>query len=242
MQNELLLIASLLFIYGGVLFFFRQFGAAGLYVWTAIATISANIEVLILVDAFGMEQTLGNVLFASTVLATDILSETRGKKEANTAVKVGIATSLTFVVLSQSWMMFIPSENDFAMSAIELVFSNTPRLMLVGIGVYAMAQSFDVWLYHFLWGKTIEKYGDNKKGLWLRNNVSTLCSQLINTLLFSYGAFLGVMDFATIHSIIVASYIIFIFTSILDTPVIYLARRLDDTTVQSREGDIEGTS
>lgn len=224
MVNELLLIVSLVLIYGSVLFFFYQFDEAGLYVWTAIATIAANIEVLILVDAFGMEQTLGNILFASTVLATDILSETKGRKVAGTAVKVGICTSFTFVLLSQSWFLYVPSANDFAMDSIQMVFSNTPRLMLVGIAVYAIAQTFDVWLYHALWEKTSEKSGDSKKGLWIRNNVSTLCSQFLNTVLFSFGAFWGVMEMDTIFSIITSSYVIFILTSLCDTPAIYLAR------------------
>ena len=81
MPNELLLILSLFFLFGSVLVFYRLFGKLGLYVWTVIATIAANIEVLILVDAFGLEQTLGNVLFATTFLVTDILSENHSKKE-----------------------------------------------------------------------------------------------------------------------------------------------------------------
>lgn len=59
-MNEILLVLSLLVIYGSVLLVYRLFGKSGLYCFTAIATITANIEVLILVDAFGMEQTHGN--------------------------------------------------------------------------------------------------------------------------------------------------------------------------------------
>ena len=73
-MNEILLVLSLLVIYGSVLLVYRLFGKSGLYCFTAIATITANIEVLIMVDAFGMEQTLGNILFASTFLVTDIIS------------------------------------------------------------------------------------------------------------------------------------------------------------------------
>ena len=56
-----------------------------MYCFTVFATIAANIEVLLLVDAFGMEMTLGNILFATTFLVTDILSETEGKKAAEKA-------------------------------------------------------------------------------------------------------------------------------------------------------------
>ena len=73
-MNELLLIGSLLLVYGGTLLSYRLFGKHGLFAFTAIATILANVEVLILIDGFGMEQTLGNVMFASTYMVTDILS------------------------------------------------------------------------------------------------------------------------------------------------------------------------
>lgn len=235
--NEILIIGSLIVIYGAVIFFFSEFGEAGLYVWTAIATIAANIEVLILVDAFGMEQTLGNVLFASTVLATDILSETKGKQIANTAVKIGVCTTVTFVAISQSWFLFTPNANDFATESILMVFTNTPRFMLVGIAVYAVAQYFDVWLYHSLWEKLKVKYNDSKRGLWIRNNISTLASQALNTVLFTFGAFMGMYDTNVLISIVFSSYIIFIFTSLCDTPAIYLARHIHDKQNKKNNGD-----
>ena len=141
MRNELLLLLSLVVLYGGVLWWMKLFGKQGLYGWTVIATIAANIEVLILVDAFGMEQTLGNVLFASTFLVTDILSECYGKKAAQRAVNIGILTSLSFIVISQSWMLYVPSPNDFISPSIEAVFQNTPRMMLVSLLVYSMCGS-----------------------------------------------------------------------------------------------------
>ncbi len=224
MQNEILLILSLLLTYSVVLLLFKLFHEQGLYLWTVVATISANIEVLIMVDAFGMEMTLGNILFASTFLVTDILSELYGKKAAQTAVWLGIATSVTFVLISQSWMLYIPNENDFATPAIRTVFSNTPRLMIVGIAVYVIVQLFDVWAYHKWWEFTSKKFGDRKKYLWLRNNGSTLVSQLLNTILFTWGAFLGTHNTKTLVSIALASYVIFIITSLADTPFVYLAR------------------
>ena len=82
MPNELILICSVVFIYGAALLGYKFFGKIGLYCISVIATILANIEVTIMINAFGMEQTLGNVLFAVTFLITDILSECEGKKAA----------------------------------------------------------------------------------------------------------------------------------------------------------------
>ena len=66
MSNELLLIITLIVEYSAVVLMYKYLGRDGLYLWTVLATITANIEVLILVKAFGMEMTLGNVLFATT--------------------------------------------------------------------------------------------------------------------------------------------------------------------------------
>lgn len=227
MPNELLLILTLLLTFSGVLVFYKIFGKTGLHVWTAIATITANIEVLILVEAFGMEQTLGNVLFASNFLVTDILSELHGKEEANKAVNIGIAASIAFIFISQSWFLYTPAANDWASESIYAIFSNTPRLMLASFLVYAICQKFDVWAYHKWWAFTQKKFGDKDSFLWLRNNGSTLVSQLLNTVLYTFGAFLGTYELETLFSICLSSYIIFIVTSLADTPFVYLAKKLN---------------
>lgn len=225
-MNEFLLILSLLLIYGSVLVAYRFFGKTGLYGWTVFATITANIEVLLLVEAFGMEQTLGNVLFASTFLVTDILSEKYGKKAAQVSVNLGVAASLMFIVLSQLWLLYIPAANDWAAPSFHVIFSNTPRIMLASLLVYAVVQRFDVWAYHKWWDFTKKRFGDSGRFLWLRNNGSTLISQLLNTLLYSFGAFAGLYDLGTLLSICLSSYLIFIVTSLADTPFVYWARKI----------------
>lgn len=227
MNNELLLILNLLVIYGATLIFYRLFGKSGLYAWTAFATVAANIEVLLIVDAFALEQTLGNIMFASTFLVTDILSENHGKKAANKAVYLGIAVSLMFIIITKFWLSFTPSANDFAFPSFAVIFSNTPRVMFAGFAVYIVAQFLDVWIYHKLWAFTESKCGNGRRFLWLRNNVATLTSQLINAILFNLFAFYGVYDSRTLFSIILSTYIIYTATSLLDTPVVYLARYIN---------------
>lgn len=228
MINELLLMGSVVFIYGMALLGYKLFGKTGLYCLSAAATILANIEVVLLINAFGMEQTLGNVLFAVTFLITDILSECEGKKAANKAVLTGVFASVFFLLLSQSWQLYTPSPNDGMMDSVSAVFSNTPRMIISSLVVYAISQLFDVWLYHKWWKLTESKTGDKRRFLWLRNNASTLISQIINTALFTLFAFWGTYDASTMFSIFCSSYVIYVFTSLLDTPVVYLARMIHD--------------
>ena len=181
-----------------------------------------------------MEQTLGNVLFAVTFLITDILSECEGKKAAQTAVYAGIFCSIFFLVLSQSWMLYTPSATDTIMPSIKAVFSNTPRMILASLVVYAVSQMFDVWLYHKWWNFTEKKFGSKRRFLWLRNNGSTLISQILNTALFTAFAFWGTYDIPTLISIFISSYVIYIFTSLLDTPFVYIARKIHDKKINAK--------
>ena len=228
MPNEILIILSFMLIYGGVVAFYRFFGRTGLLAFNILATILANIEVLLLVRAFGVEMTLGNVLFASTFLITDVLSENHSRKDANKAVIISTLCSVIFVALSQMWLLYTPSENDWASGAFNTIFSNTPRIVCASLAVYLISQLTDVWLYHKWWDWCRKHFNDEKKGLWIRNNGSTMISQLLNTLLYTALAFYGTYDLSTLVSIFCSSYIIYIITSLLDTPFVYWCRKIHE--------------
>lgn len=226
MTNEILLVLTLIAEFSGTLLFYHFFGKTGLYIWAVVATIAANIEVLILINAFGIEMTLGNILFATTFLVTDILSENYGKKAAKKAVMLSTTASVCFIIISISWLYYIPGSKDFASESIRSVFSYTPRIMISSLAVYVIVQFFDVWLYHKLWNMTIRKAGNKPSFLWLRNNGATLVSQLLNTVLYNLLAFGGIYPSSTLITIIFSGYAIFAITSIADTPFIYLSRRI----------------
>ena len=224
MRNEMLLILSLVFIFGCTLPAYRFFGKAGLYCMTVAATIMANIEVLIMVQAFGLAQTLGNVLFAVTFVITDILSDNDGKKAANRAVNLGIVTSLFFLIISQSWLLYKPAASDWASPAMHTLFANTPRIIAASLIVYAVSQKLDVWLYHKWWELTERKTGDHRRFLWVRNNGSTLISQLINSVLYNVLAFGGMYPTKVLITICLSTYVIYVVCALLDTPVVYISR------------------
>jgi uncharacterized integral membrane protein (TIGR00697 family) len=226
MPNEILIIISFLIIYGGVMLFYRFFGKNGLIAFNVVATILANIEVLLLVNAFGVEMTLGNVLFASTFLITDIMSENHSRKDANRAVIISTLCSVFFVLISQMWLLYTPSGNDWASGAFHTIFSSTPRIVCASLVVFLISQLTDVWLYHKWWDWCKRRFGDESKGLWIRNNGSTMISQLLNTMLYTLFAFYGTYSFQTLISIFASSYVIYVITSLLDTPFVYWCRKI----------------
>ena len=108
MHNIFLWFLMLVINFSCILFAYRKFGKIGLYIWVPISTILANIQVVILVNLFGMEATLGNILYAGGFLITDILSENYGKKAANTAVKIGFFSLVATTLIMQCAIHFKP--------------------------------------------------------------------------------------------------------------------------------------
>ena len=103
--------------------------------------------------------------------------------------------------------------------------------MCASFAVYLISQLTDVWLYHRWWAWCRKRFGDSRKGLWIRNNGSTMISQLLNTLLYTFFAFYGTYSTGTLVSIFLSSYIIYFIISILDTPIVYLCRMIHDKKV-----------
>lgn len=85
-----------------------------------------------------------------------------------------------------------------------------------------LSQSVDVAIYHFIW----DKCGHTKKYLWLRNNGSTLISQLVDTVVFTTLAFWGSYPTDVFFSILFTTYLFKVIVALLDTPFAYLARKI----------------
>ena len=124
------------------------------------------------------------------------------------------------------WVRYIPAEGDWASEFVRGLFSNTPRMLLSSLIAYVISEFVDVSLYHAWWNLTEKKTGSHTKMLWFRNNFSTLISQFVNIVLFNFGAFLGIYSFKELCAITVSCYVIYVATSLLDTPFVYLARKI----------------
>lgn len=221
-MNNLIFIGSVLFYLGSVLLLYKLFGKNGLYVFAVFSTILANIQVCKCVDIFGFSTTAGNVLYAATFLVTDILSEKYGKKAAGRAVKYGFSVTLLWIIGTQLTLLFTPNANDYINDSLGVVFGLVPRIAIASLIGYVCSQTIDVFLYHFIWSKT----GDNTSKLWVRNNLSTLTSQLVDTVIFTSLAFVGVYPTKVFMSILITTYLFKAVVAVLDTPFIYLARKI----------------
>lgn len=224
MSNEILLIISIFIYFGGMILLFYFFGKTGLLVWNCAALIMANIEVIILIDAFGLTMTLGNICFASSFLVTDLLCERYSKHEADMSILLSFLVAIIFVLITQFWLLYTPAPTDTVMPHFKGIFSYTPRVILANLIVYVIVQLIDVRLYYWWWNLTKKINKDESKFLWVRNNFSTMLSQFVNAILFNVIAFYGVFSNADLINVILSTFIIYFIISLIDTPFLYFSR------------------
>lgn len=219
-MNETLWIVFALVDLSMVLVVYRLFGRVGLFGLMVFNLLLCNIQVLKTVELFGLTTTLGNILYASVFLATDLLSEFYGKKEARKGVLLGFVTLLMMVGYMQIALYFQPAESDFAQPHLQALFGFLPRVAFASMAAYLVSQLHDVWAFHAIRARTGERL------LWLRNNASTMISQLLDSAIFCFIAFWGVFPMEVFLEILLSTYIIKVAVAALDTPFIYLAKRL----------------
>ena len=175
------------------------------------------------VIVLGLTVPAGVLAYPFTFLATDLICELYGKKRAQSLVWVGF--SMNFFMLGLMMLghyLKDASGISGATSTFESVYEFMIGNVIASMIAYLIAQSVDVKLFHF-W-KTLTK----GKHLWLRNNLSTVVSQLADTTAIMTILYLANNLGASIQSIgdlvglIFASYMFKVLVALFDTPLFYL--------------------
>lgn len=218
-MNILLGIIGIIICFGIEVLIEKIFKKEGLYVWISGALITANILVAKNIDILGLQATLGNILFASTFLATDILSEKYDIKESKKAVNIGIVSVILFTLATQFSLLFKPNELDMVNNNMKNIFAFNLRISASSIVMCYLSNLLDIYLF-----EKIKKKIPNK--LWLRNNIATIISNCLENYLFTIFAFIGIYDLKTILSIATTTTILEIIIAICDTPFLYFSKKI----------------
>lgn len=222
MFNEVMWLVLLLVTFASIIIIYRLFGKTGLYAFSGISIVLANIQVIKTIQIFGMIATLGNIIYGASFLITDILSENYGPKASKKAVYIGLVVGVISSIIMFLCTLFIPDVSDFGSGALLTIFSIMPRIMFASLVAYFISNHHDVWAFEF-WKKITKG-----KHLWVRNNFSTIISQLIDSVLFSVIAFWGVFDLNVLIQIFISTYIMKAITALMDTPFIYIAKNMKE--------------
>ncbi len=218
MPNEVLWFLFLLVDLSLAVGMFGLFGREGLLATIVLSIVLCNIQVLKLVEMFGITTTLGNVLYGSIFFATDLIGELYGARQARRAVWLGFAGLLISTVVMNLSLHFRPAPADTVDPALQTLFRVMPRIAAASLLAYLASQFHDVWAFHRIRRATRGRH------LWLRNNVSTLLSQGIDTVVFTFGAFLGRVDSPVLLQILGTTYVLKALVALVDTPFLYIGR------------------
>lgn len=218
-MNIFLGFINIIVIFSLIIIIEKIFKKEGLYVWICLAVIFANLVVGKTIDILGFTTSLGNVLFASTFLATDILSEKYSKEDAKKSIYLSIFSAIVFIIVTQITLLFKPSSTDIVNESMKVLFGVSIRTFLASIIMFFISNMLDIYLYN----KLKEKYPNR---LWFRNNVATIISNCTENFFFVGLAFIGIYDLSLILSIAITKTIIEMIIAICDTPFLYLSKKL----------------
>jgi len=185
------------------------------YLFIAILLL-ANIIASKIVIIAGFIVPAAIILYPFTFLITYVIAEIEGRDEAKKLVITGFLISLIMVIVLYIGRILPPAPFWKHQDAYMMILGSAPRIVMASMTAYMVSQYHDVWAFHWLKKKTAGKH------LWLRNNISTAVSQLIDSVLFITIAFGGVYPAATVLMMIGGQYAVKLIIAVLDTPFCYM--------------------
>jgi hypothetical protein len=183
----------------------------GINVAVLVASNAAGAKIIAL--PFGLAASATAVSYALTFTITDIISEVYGRKSATLAVRLGFFGVVIGVIFFSIAIAAPAAPGWEGQQAFETTLGLAPRLLVGGLIAYLISQHLDVYIFHLVRRLTSGRH------LWLRNNLSTAVSQLVDTVIFAVITFWGLYP---VVPIIFGQYIIKIVIALVDTPLVYL--------------------
>ena len=229
-NQELIWLLTVIYDLGMALLLFRFFGKYGLYTAVILGIMLANLQggKISELELFGYTFTasMGAILYSGIYFATDILNERYGKKEADRAVMLGVfanvAVMITLILSIQFKTSSLVGSAAEVHNWIVTLAVYSPAFVIGSLTAYLISQRFDVWFFH-----TIKSYTGESK-LFIRNNLSTITSQLIDTMIYQFTWVIAVgMTFQDAFALAAVKYVFKVFIALVDTIFIYWVRYWD---------------
>lgn len=160
------------------------------------------------------------IVYVCTYPITDTIAEVYGKQAARHTVTAGLVTQLLavgfiYLAIQLPAAAVFPFQEEYA-----TILSAGFRVTAASILSYLISQNLDVSIFHFF----KRRHGTEK--LWIRNNISTMASQLADTTLFIVIAFYGTVPVSALAGMILTQYVWKCMAALLDTPLVYMLVRI----------------
>jgi queuosine precursor transporter len=194
-------------------------GRTAIFVYTVGCILVSNVTVTKQVQFLGITTSLAVFIFSVTYLAHDILTEYWGKSHAMKLVMCNLAAQVAFMVYSSVAILTPSAPTDEASAAIITLFTVTPRVtmaaVLSAVGGYICVTVFSA---------LKKRQGKGRLSLAIRNSISTILGNWVNTVVFFLVAFYGIFPDRVLSQIVLSALLVKLTLGILDTPFMFLAR------------------
>ena len=217
-KNELICLGYIVVNYGFILYAYKKWGKIGLMLFIPLSIVVANMQVNKFINLFGINATMGNIAYGGIFLVADILSENYGKKYAKHIVGMGFVTMIFMTIIMNIALKITPTPIDRFQPHLEALFTPLYRLTFASLVAYGFSSFLDVYLYQL-----IRKFSPSFGSIWLRNNLSTIFSQIVDSVTFTLIAFIGQVDTPTLIEFIISTYALKFIVALCDTPFVYIA-------------------
>lgn len=185
------------------------------------------------INLFGTVITLPGaaLCYAITFLATDVIGEIWGKKEANQTVLLGFIGQILATVLI-IFTQYLPAADATVQGAYQTILGQNYIFVIGSLVAYWASQTWDVMVFHRIRDRYIKKRGTREGGRWIWNNASTMTSQIVDTVLFigisfgvGFGWFFQPEMWPSLAAMMVGQYVLKFILAALDTPIFYFLTR-----------------
>ncbi|MDR3187242.1 MAG: queuosine precursor transporter [Holosporaceae bacterium] len=225
---DLLSLLTLVICFASILTLMKCFGKNGLFVYSTIALIISNIQVLKLTKYTWIENpvALGTVVFSTIFAVDNILTEYFGAKEAKKCVWMSFAGYLFFVLVMKIATLHPFVEYPECINLhqeMDDIFSPSFPLFVSSIASYITSQQVDIHVFSGL------KKLARGKHLWSRSLTSMVISTFVDNFVFSVLAWMVFANHPVSWSslwntYIFVSYLVRLIIAALCVPLVRLAR------------------
>ena len=172
-----------------------------------------------IITLFGVRVSVGIFFMPVLFLVTDIIGEVKGHKDASLFVRMSIFMLALLFIMTGISVKLPPNPSWDLQGQYQQIFGMSMRMSLASLVSFAVSQNIDIKIF------TLFKKISGGKNLWLRNNISTMTSQFVDTVIFMFIAFYHLtpkFTVAYVFSLIIPYWVFKVIFALIDTPLCYL--------------------
>ena len=172
-----------------------------------------------IINFFGVRVSVGIFFMPLLFLITDVIGEVKGHEHVTLLVRYSILMLALLFVVTGIFVKIPPHPTWDLQDEYQQIFGMSMRMSMASLVSFAISQTVDISI--FLQFKKIS----HGKMLWLRNNLSTMASQFVDTVIFMFLAFYMMtpkFTVAYVFSLVIPYWLFKVVFALVDTPLCYL--------------------